>query len=168
MLSQLVQDKINEQINNELFSSYSYLAMSAWCSHEQFHGSAQWLRIQSQEEYAHAMRLYDFLVMRGCRVQLRRIEKPKRKFGSIVAVFENVLKQERTVTEQINSLFELAFEEKAFAALVELEWFVQEQVEEEKNARDVLHKFNMVADDPPSLLDLDRELGERPAEEAAN
>ena len=167
MLSQLVQDKINEQINNELFSSYSYLAMSAWCSHEQFHGCAQWLRIQSQEEYAHAMRLYDFLIMRGCKVQLKRVDKPKRKFPSIVSVFENVLKQEKTVTAQINSLFELAFEEKAFAALVELEWFVQEQVEEEKNARDVLHKFNMVADDPSSLLDLDRELGERPPEEAA-
>ncbi len=167
MLSQLVQDKINEQINNELFSSYSYLAMSAWCSHEQFNGCAQWLRIQSQEEYAHAMRLYDFLVMRGGKVHLAKIESPKRKFKSIVDVFKSVLKQEQTVTAQIDSLFELAFNEKAFAALIELEWFVQEQVEEEKNARDVLHKFKLVKDDPSSLLDLDRELGERPPEEAA-
>ena len=165
MLSKVVRGRINEQINNELFSSYSYLAMSAYCSHEQFNGCAQWLRIQSQEEYAHAMRIYDFLVMRGERVSLAKIEKPKRKFKSIVDVFENVLEQERTVTAQINSLFELAFTEKAFAALVELEWFVQEQVEEEKNARDILHKFRLVADDPASLLDLDRELGERPPEE---
>ena len=167
MLSKLVQKKINEQINNELFSSYSYLAMAAYCSHEHFEGCARWLRIQSQEEYGHAMRIYDFLVMRGERVQLRRISKPKRKFDSIVDVFEHVLQQEKMVTEQINSLYELAFQEKAFAALVELEWFVQEQVEEEKNARDILHKFRLVADDPASLLDLDRELGERPAEESA-
>ena len=140
--------------------------MSAYCAHEQFSGCAQWLRIQSQEEYAHAMRIYDFLVMRGERVSLAKIEKPKPKFKSIVEVFENVLKQERAVTAQINSLFELAFNEKAFAALIELEWFVQEQVEEEKNARDILHKFRLVSDDPASLLDLDRELGERPPEEA--
>lgn len=166
MLSKLVQDKINEQINNELFSSYSYLAMSAFCANERFNGSAQWLRIQSQEEYAHAMRLYDFLVARGGRVRLRQIDKPKRKFKSIVNVFENVLEQEQTVTAQIDSLFELAFKEKAFAALVELEWFVQEQVEEEKASRDVLHKFQLLQDDPASLLDLDRELGDRPPEES--
>lgn len=167
MLSKVVQDKINEQINNELSSSYSYLAMSAYCSHKQFNGSAQWLRIQSQEEYAHAMRLYDFLIVRGGQVVLQEVAKPKRKFKSIVDVFENVLKQEQTVTAQIDSLFELAFNEKAFAALVELEWFVQEQVEEEKTARDVLHKFKMLKDDPASLLDLDRELGTRPPEEDA-
>ena len=165
MLSKLVQDKINEQINNELFASYSYLAMSAYCSYEQFNGSAQWLRIQSQEEHSHAMRLYDFLNVRGGQVKLSEIAKPKRKFKSIVDVFETVLKQEQGVTAQTDSLFELAFEEKAFAALIELEWFVQEQVEEEKNARDVLHKFKMVQDDPASLLDLDRELGSRSPEE---
>ena len=166
MLSKLVQDKINQQINNELFSSYSYLAMSAYCSHELFNGCAQWLRIQSQEEYGHAMRLFDFLVIRGGKVKLAQIDKPKRKFKSIVDVFENVLRQEQTVTAQIDQLCELAFQEKAFAALVELEWFVQEQVEEEKTAREVLHKISLVKDDPASLLDLDRELGERPAEEA--
>lgn len=166
MLSKLVQEKINEQINNELFSSYSYLAMSAYCSHTQFNGCAQWLRIQSQEEYSHAMRIYDFLVARGERVVLSKVDKPKRKFKSIVDVFENVLSQEQTVTSQINSLCELAFKEKAFSTLIELEWFVQEQVEEEKNARDILHKFKLVKDDPASLLDLDRELGERPPEEA--
>ena len=165
MLSNPVQQKINEQINNELFSSYSYLAMSAYCSYKQFEGSAQWLKIQSQEEYSHAMRLYDFLVVRGCHVHLTAIEKPTNDFESILDVFENVLKQEQTVTAQIDSLFELAFQEKAFAALVELEWFVKEQVEEEKNARDVLHKFRLLKDDPASLLDLDRELGARTPEE---
>ena len=161
MLNQNVQDKINEQINNEFFSSYSYLAMAAYCEHIQFYGCANWLRMQSQEEYSHAMRLYDFVSARGGRVELLPIAKPQIEFDGLIDVFESVLKQEQTVTEQINSLCELAFREKAFSALVELEWFVKEQVEEEKSARDVLHKFRLIKDDPSSLLDLDRELGER-------
>ena len=169
MLNQVVQDKINEQINNELYSSYSYLSMSAYCESEHFTGCAAWLRLQSQEEYSHAMRLYDFLTARGGRVVLHTIEKPTAEFESLTQVFQQVLKQEQDVTAQIDSLYELAFKEKAFAALVELEWFIQEQVEEEKTAREIVHKFELVGDDPPSLLDLDRELGERKpeAEEAA-
>lgn len=165
MLSSVVEDKINEQINNEFFSSYSYLAMAAYCEHKQFYGCASWLRVQSQEEHDHAMRLYSYLSDRGNRVQLRPIAEPRADFESLVDVFENVLKQEQTVTSQINSLCELAFREKAFSAVVELEWFVKEQVEEEKSARDILHKFRLVADDPASLLDLDRELGERKPED---
>lgn len=161
MLSQVVQDKINEQINNELFSSYSYLAMSAYCSHTQYHGCAHWLRMQSQEENEHAMRLFDFLVARGGRVKLPKVSKPKGDFKSLAQVFKQVLKQEQEVSAQIDALFALALKEKAFAALVELEWFVQEQVEEEKTARDVLHKIQLVKHDPSSLLDLDRELGTR-------
>lgn len=167
MLSQPILDKINEQINNELYSSYSYLAMSAYCSHEQFNGCAQWLRMQSQEENSHAMRIYDFLVARGGRVHLEEIKRPQSEFESLVHVFEQVLAQEQKVTAQIDSLYELAFQEKAFAALVELEWFIQEQVEEEKTARDILHKFKLVKDDPSSLLDLDRDLGSRTAAEDA-
>ncbi len=166
MLSQLVQDKINEQINNELFSSYSYLAMSAYCSAQQYLGCAHWLRMQSEEENEHAMRLYDFLVARGGRVVLSKIKNPNAEFKSLLQVFKAVLKQEKKVTAQIDSLFALALKEKAFAALVELEWFVQEQVEEEKNARDILHKVKLVKDDPSSLLDLDRDLGERRPETA--
>ncbi len=164
MLSQLVQDKINEQINNELHSSYSYLAMSAYCEFKQFFGWANWLKVQSQEEHSHAMKLYDFLSARGGRVVLSEIKKPQAGFDSLTHVFESVLKQEQQVTAQMDSLYELAFNEKAFAALVELEWFIKEQVEEEKSARDILHKFRLVENDPSSLLDLDRDLAERTAD----
>lgn len=168
MLNSIVQDKINEQINNEFFSSYSYLAMAAYCEFKQFYGCAKWLRMQSMEEHAHAMRLYDFISSRGGRVYLKPIAQPGCEFESLLDVFENALSQEQTVTAQINSLCELAFKEKAFSALVELEWFIREQVEEEKSARDILHKFRLIGDDPSSLLDLDRELGERiPEDEAA-
>ncbi len=161
MLSQVVQDAINAQINNELFSSYAYLAMSAYCEHEQFVGCAKWLRLQSQEEHGHAMRLHDFLTARGGRVVLSQIEAPAAEFSSITAVFVEAQKQEQAVTDQIDGLFELAMTEKAFSALVELEWFVTEQVEEEKTTREIVHKFNMVKNDPAAMLDLDREMGER-------
>jgi len=161
MLSQVMQDAINEQINNELFSSYSYLSMSAWCEYQQFVGSAQWLRIQSKEEQAHALRLQDFLLARHCRVNLGPIGQPEFDYESLVDVFEKALAQEQQVTGQIDNLYELAFQEKAFAALVELEWFITEQVEEEKSAREIVHKMNMVKDDPASILDMDRELGQR-------
>lgn len=164
MLSQVMQDAINAQINLELFSSYSYLSMASWCEHQQFVGCAHWLRLQSEEEREHAMRLHDFLIARNCRVILQPIAQPQNDFESVVHVFEKSLAQEQEVTSQINDLYELAFKEKAFAALVELEWFITEQVEEEKTAREVVHKFHMVADDPASLLDMDRELSARKAE----
>jgi ferritin len=161
MLGANVQEAINDQINYELFSSYQYLAMAAWCEHEQFVGCAKWLRIQSEEEYGHAMRLYNFLLARNYLVKLKPIAAPEHNFKSIADVFELALEQELKVSGQIDALYELAFNEKAFAALVELEWFITEQVEEEKTAREVVHKFKMVDGDPASLLDLDRELGAR-------
>lgn len=164
MLSPVVQQAINEQINNELFSSYSYLSMSAYCEHKQFTGCAHWMRLQSQEENIHAMRLYDFLIARNGRVELRPIAQPQVEFSSVPEVFQKALEQEQVVTKQIDSLFELALTEKAFAAMIELEWFVQEQVEEEKTARDVVHKFELVQGDAAAMLELDRELGARQPE----
>jgi len=168
MLNEVMQEAINQQINNELFSMYSYLSMSAFCEHKQLLGCAHWMRLQSQEEFTHAMRLYDFLIARQGRVKLQPIVQPQIDFTSILEVFEKALEQEQEVTRQINSLYELAFKEKAFAALVELEWFINEQVEEEKTARDVVYKFHLVKNDPAALLDLDRELGGRQATTAAN
>ena len=161
MLSQVIQDAINQQINNEFFSSYTYLSMSAYCERQHFTGCAQWLRMQSQEEYGHAMRLYDFLAARNGVVKLQAIREPATEFGSIAEVFAAALEQERTVTRQIDALYELAFNQKAFSALIELEWFINEQVEEEKTASVIVHKFGLIKDDPASLLDLDRELGSR-------
>ncbi|MCL4812559.1 MAG: ferritin [Vicinamibacteraceae bacterium] len=161
MLSQAVQDAINAQINAELHASYSYLAMSAHCDHMNFTGAAHWFRLQSQEEYAHAMRLFDFLLARHGKVELRAVAQPRAEFGSIVDVFQRAYDQEREVTQQINRLYETAFKEKAFDAVIQAEWFVNEQVEEEKSTREVLARLTMVKDDPASLLDIDRELGAR-------
>src|SRR4051794_23757688 len=167
MLNEAMQQAVNDQINNELFAMYSYLSMSAYCEHKQFRGCARWMRMQSDEEKVHALRLYDFLIARQGRVKLRPISEPQFDFASVPDVFQKAFEQEQTVTTQINALYEMAYKEKAFAALVELEWFINEQVEEEKTARDIVYKFQLVKNDPAALLDLDRELGARQAGSAA-
>lgn len=161
MLSQVVQDALNDQINIELSSSYAYLAMSAYCQQQNFHGCARWLRIQSREEYAHGMKLYSFMIARNCKVVFQAIAAPQMEFESVLDVFERALQQELEVSKRIDALYELAFKEKNFAALVELQWFIAEQVEEERTAREVVAKFRLVKDDPSAMLDLDRELGQR-------
>jgi ferritin len=161
-----VVEAINRQINSELSASYSYLAMSAWCECQKFTGAARWLRLQSQEEYLHAMKLFDFVLARDARVDLKPIERPGQSFASLGDVFEKALIQEQEVSRQIDSLYETAFREKAFAAVAELQWFLTEQVEEEKVGREIVAKFKMIGNDPASILDLDRELGSRSGVEA--
>jgi ferritin len=164
-MSSVVRDAINHQINAEMSASYQYLAMSAYCEAQHLRGCARWLRLQSREEYGHSMKLFDFVIARGADVELKPLTAPTVNFTSLVEIFETVLRKEQEVSAQIDSLYELAFKEKAFAALVELQWFLTEQVEEEKSARDILAKLRMVQDDPASILDLDRELGSRSEDE---
>ena len=156
-----VVEAINRQINSELSASYSYLAMSAYCERQKFMGAARWLRLQSQEEHMHAMKLFDFVLARDGNVELLAIERPRMTFNTVADVFERALEQEQEVSRQIDALYEIAFTEKAFAAVAELQWFLTEQVEEEKTGREIVAKFKMVGNDPASLLDLDRELGAR-------
>jgi ferritin len=156
-----VVQAINRQINSELGASYAYMAMSAYCERQKFLGAARWLRLQSQEEHMHAMKLFDFVLARDEDVELQAIERPRMTFNKVADVFERALEQEQEVSRQIDALYEIAFTEKAFAAVAELQWFLTEQVEEEKTAREIVAKFKMVGDDPASLLDLDRELGSR-------
>ena len=162
-----VLDAISRQIAAEFGASFSYLAMAAWCEHHKFMGAGRWLRLQSQEEHGHAMKLFDFVLARNHEAKLAAIEQPKSDFTSIVEVFERALAQEQGVSRQIDALYELAFNEKVFAAMAELQWFITEQVEEEKTVREIVAKFQMVKNDPASLLDLDRELGTRPIGGAA-
>ncbi len=154
---------INDQINSEFGAWYQYLAMAAFCDREKFTGAAKWLRQQSLEEYQHGMKLFDFVLARNGVVELKLLEQPLLEFDSFAEVFEYALKQEEQVTAKINDLYELAFKSRAFAEMTELQWFLTEQVEEEKSARETVARFRLVGDDPGSLLDLDRELGTRSA-----
>ena len=160
-MTRKVLDAITRQIAAEFGASFTYLAMAGWCEHHKFMGAGRWLRLQSAEEHGHAMKLFDFVLARNHPVQLPGIEQPRSEFASVVEVFERALSQEQEVSRQIDALYELAFQEKVFAAMAELQWFITEQVEEEKTVREIVAQFHMVKDDPASLLDLDRELGGR-------
>lgn len=154
---------INDQINSEFNASYAYLAMAGFCESQTFLGAAKWLRMQSEEERQHAMKLFNFVLARNFVVDLKAIDKPAASFGSLAAVFEQALAHEEAVTQQINALYELCFKEKAFAEMTELQWFLTEQVEEEKVAREIVAKFRLVKNDPAAILDMDRDLGARTA-----
>ena len=154
---------INDQINSVFTASYTYLAMAAFCERQKFLGAAKWLRFQSEEERQHGLKLFNFVLARDGNVELKMIEQPKAAFDSLAAVFEQALDHEQKVTVQINSLYELCFREKAFAEMTELQWFLTEQVEEEKVAREIVAKFRLVKNDPAAILDMDRELGSRSA-----
>jgi ferritin len=162
-----VLEAINKQVSNEFTASFSYLSMAAWCEHNNFMGAGAWLRAQSAEEHLHAMRLFNFLLARNHQVTLLGIDPPKSDFTSLLDVFEKSLAQEHGVSRQIDALYELAFREKVFAAMAELQWFITEQVEEEKTVREIVAKLKMVSNDPASLLDLDRDLGARKPDASA-
>lgn len=165
LIGNAVEEAMNEQIKNELFSAYQYLSMAAYCESENLPGFAQWMRAQSREETEHAMKFYDFILERNGRVVLRGIDGPVVEFGSPLEVFERALEHEKEVTAMINDLYGLAVRENDYASQTFLQWFVTEQVEEEKNAGDVVETLKMVGDKSEALFLLDRELGQRRAEE---
>jgi ferritin len=165
LLGKAVEEAMNEQIKNELFSAYQYLSMAAYCESENLPGFARWMRAQSREETEHAMKLYDFILDRNGRVELRGIDGPVVEFGSPLEVFERALEHEKKVTAMINDLYGLAVRENDYASQTFLQWFVTEQVEEEKYTGDVVETLKMVGDKSEALFLLDRELGQRRTEE---
>jgi ferritin len=154
---------IGRQVSVELRASHQYLAMAAFCEQRKFTGAAQWLKLQSLEERNHAIKLFDFVLARNATIELEALPAPTVEFKDLADVFVEALLQEERTTAQINELYELAFTSKAFAEMAELQWFVTEQVEEEKTARQWVARFQLVGNDPGSILDLDRELGARPS-----
>ena len=161
MISKKVQDAINGQVNAELYSSYLYLAMEAYFQSLNLPGFANWMRVQTQEEMFHAMKMYDFVNSRGGRVMLEAIAKPPGEWKSPLAVFEAGYKHEQKVTGLINDLVDLAIKERDHATNSFLQWFVTEQVEEESSAQKVLQSLKLVGKDGAGLLMLDRELAQR-------
>ncbi len=163
MFTERLQNAINDQINAEYYSAYLYLAMSAHFESKDLPGMAAWMRMQYEEEIIHALKFFDYMNDRGARVVLKAIDAPPVEFGSPVEVFEEVLAHEQKVTSLIHNLYTLAMEEGDYPTQSLLQWYIDEQVEEEKNASDVLARMRMVQDYPPGILMLDQELGARPA-----
>jgi len=161
MMNKKMADAINAQIQAELYSAYLYLSMSADCESKNLKGFASWLKIQYQEETSHAMKLMAYLQERGGSVELRTIDAPPTTFKSHMEIFEQVLAHEKHVTALINSLYEQAIDVKDFATQIFLQWFINEQIEEEATASVILEKIKMLGDKGSSILYLDKELGKR-------
>ena len=161
MLSDKLQKAINNQITHEMYSAYLYLAMSAHFEAGNLPGMARWMRLQAGEEQAHALKFFDYISGRNGRVMLQAIPQPPADSGTPKAVFDQVLKHEQDVTSLITQLYELAVEEKDYAAQGMLQWFIAEQVEEEKHAGEIVETFKMLGESPMALMMLDRQLGAR-------
>jgi len=166
MMSKTMQDAMNEQMKQEFYSSYLYLSMSAFCDRANLPGLARWMRGQAQEETKHAMKIFDHVLDRGGKVELQQLGRPAADFASPKEVFEQAHQHEQQVTASINKVYGLAVDERDFASTAFLDWFVKEQVEEEKTSGLLAEQFRMVGEDRPGLLMLDRELGQRKSGQA--
>lgn len=161
MITEKMVNSINEQINNEFYSSLFYLSMAAYTDSIGFKGASKWFKVQYHEENYHGMRLFEFLQSRGGKILFSDIKAPNQDFKSIQDVFYKTLEHEEHVTQLINNLMDVAVEEKDHASQIFLQWYVTEQVEEEENLHDIITQLELIKDDSIGLLNLDKELGAR-------
>ena len=161
MISKKMQDAINEQIKNEFYSAFMYLSMSYYFENKNLPGFAKWLRVQFEEEQEHALKFSDYLVERGGQVLLAAFPQFPTSWESNLDAFENVLEHEQKVTAMIHKLYETAVAEKDYASQMELQWFITEQVEEEKNASDIIEQLKVIEARGTAVLMLDHQLGHR-------
>jgi ferritin len=154
---------LNQQINDEYYSSYIYQAMVAYFEDNHLDGCAHWMRLQAQEEHNHALKIFDYVISRGGRVVLAAVQAPPKDWPSPQAAFEAALAHEKLMTANINKLADLAQSEKDHATNNLMQWYVTEQVEEEANVDDIVNKLKMVGGDGAGLFLMDRELKGRVA-----
>lgn len=152
MLSNKMEMEYNKQINREMYSAYLYLSMSAYCASIGFMGFSNWMKVQAEEEMFHAMKMYDYVIERGGEISLEIIDKPDAKWDNLLAVFQAVYKHEQFVTSCINNLMGFAMDEKDFASVSFLSWYVNEQIEEEASADELCKKIEYAFDDKNAML----------------
>jgi len=161
MASKGMIEALNAQINHEISSGYFYLSMATYVDSINFGGFAHWLKLQAKEELSHAMKIYGYVNDIGGKVELKAIEQPETQFKSLIEIFEKVLAHEKKVTSLINSLYALAVKENDYATQINMQWFITEQVEEEKNASEILEQLKNIGDKYSSLMIIDRHLAAR-------
>lgn len=166
MLDPKIQTALNDHLRHELASAYLYLAMAAHFEAANLPGSARWMRRQAREELAHAMKVFDFVNDREGRVALQALAQPPSQFASTVAVWEQALANERNVSAVIHDEFELAHKAADHATMAMLQWFVTEQVEEEKTVRTILEQVQQIGASSTAMYFLDRHLGKEAEERA--
>ena len=167
MMTPKLTEALNKQINEEYYSSYLYLAMAAYLEDKNLDGCAHWMRIQAQEEWDHGMKIFDYMIDRGARVELKAVAAPPKEWDSPVAAFQASLDHEKFMTKNINALADLTILEKDHATNNLMQWYVTEQVEEEAAVEDILKKLELMGNSGTGLFMMDRELKGRPTPGAA-
>ena len=163
MMNAKMVDALNKQINEEYYSSYIYLAMAAYLDDQDLDGMGHWMRMQAQEEHLHAMKIFDYMLERGARIELFAVAAPPREWDSPLAAFEGALEHEKYMTDNINTMVDLAISERDHATNNIMQWYVSEQVEEEANVENIVKKMKMMGDSGQGLFMMDRELASRQA-----
>ncbi|MCH8927360.1 MAG: ferritin [Candidatus Marinimicrobia bacterium] len=161
MLSKTLEDALNEQVNKEYYSAFLYLSMASHFETINMLGMASWMRMQYEEEIMHAMKIFDMIIDMEGRAVLKKIDGPPTEFDSVISVFEQTLEHERNVTKMINGIYALAQKENNYAVQSALQWFIDEQVEEEKSVLEIVNQLKMIGDETTPLLMLDSKLGSR-------
>ena len=161
MISKNMQDAINDQINKEMYSSNLYLSMAAYFENTGLPGAAKWMIVQAGEEHEHAMKFFQHMIDRGAKVAMGAIAAPDTEWAGPMAAFKAVLEHEQFVTKSINNLYEVALKEKDYPAQVMLAWFINEQVEEEKNASEIVASMARIEARETAVLQLDHQLSKR-------
>lgn len=161
MLSETVQQAINKQITMEFGASHAYIAMAGYFENLNLSGFANWFRVQSEEEREHALRFFDYVLDRGGQVQIGALHEPQAEFAAPLEAFEYALGHERKVTAAIHAIYKLAADESDYATQSMLKWFIDEQIEEEKNAEEMIQHLKMVGESSVGLLMLDQKLAAR-------
>ena len=161
MLSKTLEDALNEQVNKEYYSAFLYLSMASYFESINMLGMASWMRMQYEEEVMHAMKIFDMIIDMEGRAVLKKIDGPPTEFDSVISVFEQTLEHERNVTKMINGIYALAQKENNYAVQSALQWFIDEQVEEEKSVLEIVNQLKMIGDETTPLLMLDSKLGSR-------
>lgn len=165
-IGKAIQDALNEQITREFFASNLYLSMSAYCDNLSLQGFAHWLRLQADEERQHGLKIYDYILERSGQVQIGTVDPPSTNFPSMLGVFQQVLEHEQQVSSQFHQLYRQAQDAQDFTTKSFLEWFLMEQVEEEKSATEIVDWLTMIGDKHDALVLLDREMAKRQPEPA--
>ncbi len=161
MISKAMQEALNEQVTAEFYSAHLYLAMSAYLESIDLPGYANWMRVQYQEEVSHGMKMFDYVIERDGRALVKAFKAPPSEWDSALSVFEAVYEHEQKVTSLINNLVDIAMSEKDHASHIFLQWFVNEQVEEEATAKGIVQQLKMLGDSKAGMFQIDRELGQR-------
>ncbi|MBN2127106.1 MAG: ferritin [Candidatus Diapherotrites archaeon] len=160
-ISKEIETAFNKQIQEELFSSYLYFSMQAFFDSVNLTGLAHWMQKQAQEEFKHAMKFYNHINERAGRVEIPELKKPQKEWNSALEAFKDAYKHEKYITEKIHELVALSRKEKDYSAEVFLHWFVEEQIEEEDSARNIMEKLELIKDNPNALFMLDAQLAKR-------